>query len=296
MQHITVLQHEAVQALALNPASVVVDATLGAGGHARVILDVLDATGTYIGIDADAEAVEAAKVELGGQAKKHLVVGNFSSLDEILTNCGITQVDAVLADLGWRTDQFTAVGRGFSFSDEAGLLMTYGRPEDYAFTAKDIVNDWAEEDIANVIYGYGEEHYSRRIAKAIVEYRAHTPIETAAELARIISDAVPAGYRRGKINPATKSFQGLRIAVNDEFSVLETFIATAFTKLKPDGRLAIISFHSLEDRIVKLAFKAYTHDQKGVLVTKKPIVASEAELKANPRARSAKLRIIQKLS
>jgi 16S rRNA (cytosine1402-N4)-methyltransferase len=295
MQHITVLQHEAVQALALNPASVVVDATLGAGGHARLILEELGKQGTYIGIDADAEAVEAAKQELQGQAAKHLIVGNFSSLDEILTNCGVTEVDAILADLGWRTDQFTSAGRGFSFTDDVGLEMTYGRAEGYAFTAKDIVNDWAEGDIANVIYGYGEEHYSRRIAKAIVEARAKSPIETGSQLALIISDAVPAGYRRGKIHPATKSFQGLRIAVNDEFSVLETFIATAFTTLRPGGRLAIISFHSLEDRIVKLAFKAYTHDQKGALVTKKPIVASEGELKSNPRARSAKLRIIEKL-
>ncbi len=296
MQHITVLQHEAVQALALNQASVVVDATLGAGGHARLILDVLGPTGTYIGIDADAEAVAAGERELTGVATKHLVVGNFSKLDEILKSCGITEVDAVLADLGWRTDQFITAGRGFSFTDETGLLMTYGDASEYAFTARDIVNDWAEVDIANVLYGYGEEHYSRRIARAIVEYRVHTPIETGAQLAKIISEAVPGGYRKGKIHPATKSFQGLRIAVNDEFSVLETFIATAFAKLRPGGRLAIISFHSLEDRIVKLAFKAYTHDHKGVLVTKKPIVASEVELKTNPRARSAKLRIIEKIS
>lgn len=296
MQHITVLQHEAVQALALIPASVVVDATLGAGGHARLILDVLGPTGTYIGIDADEEAIAAARTELDGEAVKHLIQGNFSTLEEILRQLNIEQVDAVLADLGWRTDQFTSSGRGFSFADEAGLEMTYGNAAEYSFTARDIVNDWDEADIANVIYGYGEEHYSRRIAKAIVEARTKNPITTGAQLAHIISDAVPAGYRRGRIHPATKSFQGLRIAVNDEFSVLETFITTAFAHLKPGGQLAIISFHSLEDRIVKLAFKAYTHDQKGVLVTKKPIVASEAELKMNPRARSAKLRIIQKLS
>jgi 16S rRNA (cytosine1402-N4)-methyltransferase len=173
--------------------------------------------------------------------------------------------------------------------------MTYGNPKDYAFTAEDIVNDWAEEDIANVLYGYGEERYSRRIAKAIVEERRNTRLTTGKQLAELIAGAVPAQYRHGKINPATKSFQGLRIAVNDEFSVLETFISDAFMYLKPGGRLAVISFHSLEDRIVKLAFRAYTHDQKGVLVTKKPIVASDGELKDNPRARSAKLRIIQKI-
>lgn len=296
MQHITVLQHEAVEALAFTPASVVVDATLGAGGHAKLILAKLGPDGTYIGIDADGEAIAHAQSMLQGSAHQHLVQANFSDLGSILESVGVTQVDAVLADLGWRTDQFVAEGRGFSFADEAGLDMTYGAASEYAFTAKDIVNDWAESDIANVLYGYGEEHYSRRIAKAIVEYRVSKTIETGAELAKIIANAVPVGYRKGKINPATKSFQGLRIAVNDEFSVLETFIASAFTHLKPGGRLAIISFHSLEDRIVKLAFKAYTHDRVGALVTKKPIVPSEVELKTNPRARSAKLRIIEKLS
>ncbi len=294
MQHITVLQHEAVDALALNPASIVVDATLGAGGHAQVILDKLSAKGTYIGIDADDLAVQHAAKELKSKAKMHLVHANFALLLNVLRSLEINEVDAILADLGWRTDQFSEMGRGFSFVDTQGLAMTYGDASEYAFTAKDIVNDWAEADIANVLYGYGEEHYSRRIAKAIVDYRVNQPIETGAVLAQIIADAVPSAYRHGRIHPATKSFQGLRIAVNDEFSVLETFITDSFTKLKPGGRLAIISFHSLEDRIVKLAFKAFTHDQKGVLVTKKPITPSSEEIKNNPRARSAKLRIIQK--
>ncbi len=295
MQHITVLQSEAVEALALTPASVVVDATLGAGGHGKLILKQLGKEGTYVGIDADETAIEYAKETLTGDATKHLICSNFSQLDAILTERGIDTVDAVLADLGWRTDQFVSPGRGFSFADTEGLLMTYGEAGNYSFTAADIVNGWAEADIANVLYGYGEEQYSRRIAKAIVEARAKESIKTAAALAEIISRAVPAGYRRGKIHPATKSFQGLRIAVNDEFDVLESFIASAFARLAPKGRLAIISFHSLEDRIVKLAFRAYTQDQKGVLVNKKPITASAEELTKNPRARSAKLRIIEKI-
>lgn len=295
MQHITVLQQEAVDALALTPASVVVDATLGAGGHAKLILEHLGKDGIYVGIDADQSAIDALKGQLDARATVHLIQSNFRLFENIAISLGLTEVDAVLADLGWRTDQFMTEGRGFSFTDEDGLEMTYGDAGEYAFTAKDIVNDWAESDIANVIYGYGEEHYSRRIAKAIVEYRAKQEIKTAKELAAIIAEAVPAAYRRGKINPATKSFQGLRIAVNDEFEALETFIAHAFARLKPGGRLAIISFHSLEDRIVKLAFRAYIHDQVGVLVTKKPIVASREELNVNPRARSAKLRIIEKL-
>ncbi|MFM2340166.1 MAG: hypothetical protein RLZZ360_802 [Candidatus Parcubacteria bacterium] len=296
MEHITVLQSEAVDALALRPASVVVDATLGAGGHAREILKVLGKDGRYIGFDADVQAIEAAKGSLKGAATIDLVHANFRQLDEVLAERGIGSIDAILADLGWRTDQFIEAGRGFSFNDEVGLAMTYGDARDYAFTAYDIVNDWDEVDIANVIYAYGEEHYSRRIAKAIIEARTKGPIKTGKELATIIDAAVPAPYRHGKTHPATKSFQGLRIAVNDEFEALELFIKSAFMHLAPGGRLAIISFHSLEDRIVKLAFKAFEHDQKGVLVTKKPIIASEAELKMNPRARSAKLRVIEKIS
>lgn len=295
MEHITVLQQEAISALALQSASVVVDATLGAGGHAQEMLKVLGKDGTYIGFDADDKAITYAKETLKGKATIKLVHENFANLDTVLTEQGIGTVDAVLADLGWRTDQFIEAGRGFSFNDEVGLAMTYGDAKDYSFTAYDIVNDWAESDIANVLYAYGEEHYSRRIAKAIVEAREKAPIKTGKALAAIIEGAVPGPYRRGKTHAATKSFQGLRIAVNDEFDTLETFINSAFMHLRPGGRLAIISFHSLEDRIVKLAFKAFVHDQKGVLVTKKPIVASEAELKTNPRARSAKLRVIEKI-
>jgi 16S rRNA (cytosine1402-N4)-methyltransferase len=292
MQHITVLQHEAVQALALKKASVVVDATVGAGGHARLILNSLGKDGVLIGFDADETALQEVAPTLTGDATIHLIHRNFAQLTEALDEVGIGSVDAVLADLGWRTDQFIAEGRGFSFNDESGLSMTYGDPKDYSFTAADIVNDWAEADIANVIYAYGEERQSRRIAKAIVDARRQKRIETGKELADIISSVCK---QHGKTNPATKSFQGLRIAVNDEFSVLETFIAAAFLRLAPGGRLAIISFHSLEDRIVKLAFRAYTHDQQAVLVTKKPITASREELQQNPRARSAKLRIIEKI-
>ncbi len=292
MQHITVLQQEAVEALALKPASVVVDATLGAGGHAKLILDRLGAAGRYIGLDADEKAIVYAKATLSGKATINLVHQNFRQLDNVLSELSLSEVDAILADLGWRTDQFIEEGRGFSFNDEAGLSMTYGQAEDYAFTAADIVNDWDEADIANVIYAYGEERQSRKIARAIVEARKKKRIATGKELSDIVASVVK---QHGKTNPATKTFQGLRIAVNDEFESLETFIASAFSHLAPNGRLAIITFHSLEDRIVKLAFRAYTHDQKGVLVNKKPITPSSEELKQNPRARSAKLRIIQKL-
>lgn len=295
MKHITVLRTEAVNALEIRTDSVVVDATLGAGGHSSEILKLLGKRGTYIGLDADPVAIKEAKGFLTGSATMHLIHRNFSQLHTVLEELGIVQVNAILADLGWRSEQFATEGRGFSFTDTQGLLMTYGAPEDYLFTASDIVNGWTEEDIANVIYGYGEERYARRIAKAIVVARAQKPIMSAAELATIIASAVPVGYRRGRTNPATKTFQALRIAVNNEFAVLEQFIVSAFTALAPGGRLAIISFHSLEDRIVKHSFRTLTHDQSGVLVTKKPITPTFEEVQQNPRSRSAKLRVIQKM-
>lgn len=295
MKHITVLLDEAVNALKVQSDSVVVDATLGAGGHATAILKILGKKGTYVGLDADPSAIAEAKGFLKGKATIHLVHSNFSRLHEVLGELEIETADALLADLGWRSEQFAEVGRGFSFNDDKGLLMTYGAPKDHLFTASDIVNGWAEEDIANVIFGYGEERYSRRIAKAIVQMRRTTPIETAVQLATIIADAVPAAYKRGKTNPATKTFQALRIAVNDEFKVLEQFIASAFTVLTPGGRLAIISFHSLEDRIVKHSFRSFSQNQQGILVTKKPVIPSREEVINNPRARSAKLRVIEKI-
>jgi 16S rRNA (cytosine1402-N4)-methyltransferase len=295
MKHITVLRAEAVSALAVRADSVVVDATLGAGGHGSEILKYLGKQGTYIGLDADPTAIEKAKSFLIGNATMHLIHRNFSQLYTVLEELGIDKVDAILADLGWRSEQFAEEGRGFSFNDTKGLLMTYGAPSDHLFTATDIVNGWAEADIANVIYGYGEERYARRIAKAIVEARAKNTITNAAQLAEIVSRAVPSTKHRGKTNPATKTFQALRIAVNDEFKVLEEFIAAAWSSLASKGRLAIISFHSLEDRIVKHSFRSFTHDQQGVLVAKKPITPTREEIIHNPRSRSAKLRVIEKI-
>ena len=265
MQHITVLKTEAVQGLALTPHSIAIDATLGAGCHASLILNELTTKGTFIGLDADSTSVAALQQLKQAKATVHLVVRNFAKLGEVLDELGVGQPDAILADLGWRTDQFTDGHKGFSFSADEPLLMTYGDPVDYAFTAADIVNSWKEEDIANVIYGYGEERYSRHIAAKIVEVRKKVRITTALQLAEIIATAVPPGYRNGRINPATKSFQGLRIAVNDEFGVLESFLATAWARLAPQGRLAIISFHSLEDRIVKHTFKEYVQNETGIL-------------------------------
>lgn len=296
MQHITVLLDEAVDALALTPHSTVIDATLGSAGHAKAICAQLGKQGVYLGIDADPTAITAATPLLAAvKPRVHLAVGNFKDVATIAEAEGVEQVDAILADLGWRMEQFANGKKGFSFQVDEPLLMTFGDPAAYLFTAYDVVNEWSEEQIATVIYGYGEERYSRQIAKAIVTARQDARIETTLQLVGIISAAVPAAYRRGRTNPATKTFQALRMVVNDELTVLEEFLAAALALLTPGGRLAVITFHSIEDRIVKHTFRSYAADGLCTITTKRPIVPSRDEVKQNPRARSAKLRIITKL-
>lgn len=296
MKHITVLQTEAVEALGLKKDSVVVDATHGSGGHTGEILSKLGSAGTYIGIDADASAFSHIKQGKKGKAPHtHFIVNNFRNIDSILHELHIGAVDAILADLGWRTEQFTEGKKGFSFHDTSRLSMTYGDPADYPFTAHDIVNDWDEEHIADVIFGYGEERAGRRIAKAIVDARNETPIETAKELADVVANAIPTKFHSKRLHPATKTFQALRIAVNDERGALEDLVRKGIPLLKTRGRMAIITFHSIEDRLVKQLFNAYAHDQIITKVTKKPITPTREEVTHNPRARSAKLRIVEKL-
>lgn len=297
MKHVTVLKKEAVDGLALKKSATVVDATLGAGGHTSEILKLLDKDGTLIAFDADQSALDALSGELHGDARIILKNENFRNIDAALTEEGISTVDAILADLGWRMEQFEHGGKGFSFQYDEPLLMTFGDPQNedaYAFTAKDILNDWSEESIANVLKGYGEERFAKRIARKIVEVRESAPLETSGQLVEVITSAVPKFYQTGKVHPATRTFQALRIAVNDELAALENFIEKSFSLLSSGGRLAIITFHSIEDRIVKHAFRTLADEQGGTLITKKPIIASKEELAANPRARSAKLRIIQK--
>ncbi len=293
MQHITVLQKEAVDELTLTPESIVIDATFGAGGHAKTIIEQLGPKGIYVGIDADATAF-TGHTFTEAKATVHLVNDNFKNITDILRSLHIKNTDAVLADLGWRQDQFTDGGRGFSFMKDEPLQMTFGDPSKYDFTAYDIVNSWEESSIADIIFGYGEERASRRIAKAIVEKRKQSPIKTTMQLVECIESVVRRD-KKSKINPATKTFQALRIAVNDELSVLETFLKESFTSLSPGGRLAIISFHSLEDRVVKHYFRTLVTAELATAITKKPIIPSDSELVSNPRSRSAKLRVIEKL-
>lgn len=294
--HITVLTDEAVEALAIKSSSTIVDATLGSSGHALRIVEKLGPDGTFVGIDADAHAIENGNTVLEhAKARLHLVVSNFRNINSVLEHIHIKEVDGILADLGWRMEQFSGNGKGFSFQVDEPLIMTYGDPLIYTFTARDIVNEWDEENIKAILKGYGEERFSGRIARTIVESREEAPIETTFQLVEVIKRAVPSFYIKGRLHPATRTFQALRIAVNDEFQALEDFIKHAVSHLAPGGRLAVITFHSLEDRIVKHLFKAFVHDSVGTLCTKKPIVPTREELLDNPRSRSAKLRVFEKL-
>lgn len=292
--HQTVLLHEAIQELEISPDDIVVDATLGAAGHAKRIAEKLGPKGTLIGIDADSAAVERAKkaLEHFNTTRIRLIEGNFRNLEALLHTEGINTIDKAIFDLGWSGYQLAA-GRGFSFQSDEPLLMTYS--ESVApFTARDVVNSWSEEDIANVLYGWGEERYARRIARKILEARKTRSIETSAQLAALVKDAVPRFYRIGKLHPATKTFQALRIAVNDEIGALREGISAAWKMLSPRGRIAVITFHSIEDREVKRLFREWAAEGSGTRITKKPIVPANEELRLNPRARSAKLRVIER--
>lgn len=293
--HTTVLLSEAVDALKIEGDSIIVDATLGSAGHSSAILKKLSKDGFLIAFDADKTAIELAQEKFSESSVRiELVHENFRNINKVCEDLSTGEVDGILADLGWRTEQFATGGKGFSFKADEPLFMTFGDAKDYAFVAADIVNQWKEEDIANVLYAYGDERYSRRIARAIVKERKEIEILTAKQLAEIIEKSVPHGYRKGKTHPATKSFQAIRIAVNDELDALDEFLQGSMKQLADNGRLAVISFHSIEDRIVKHAFKKFEHDQLGVVITKKPISPTKEEVVSNPRARSAKLRIFER--
>ncbi len=297
--HESVLLQETIDGLDLHAGETLVDGTLGRGGHTIAALQKVPGI-TVIGLDRDQDAIDESKTKLVGAGLKEgkdfiLALGNFRDMDKLLAAAGRKQADKIMLDIGVSSPHLDSSGRGFSFRKDEPLLMTMEKkPSESAFTAKDIVNGWKEEDIANVIYAYGEERYSRRIAAAIVEARETAPIETTFQLAEIIKGAVGKLYRLQKIDPSTRTFQALRIAVNDELGSLKQGLMVALATLAAGGRLAVISFHSLEDRIVKVAFKEAEKEGKGKQSTKKPIVPTEDEMRANPRSRSAKLRIFIK--
>lgn len=282
-KHIPVLGQEVVAGLAVRTGSHYLDATIGGGGHSRLILEAAPAV-KITGLDQDAWAIAAAQASLAPFGDRvRFYQTNFANFDP-----GELRFDGVLADLGVSSAQFDTSERGFSFQKDAPLDMRMDQRQE--LTAADLVNIWEETKLANLIYAYGEERLSRQIARRIV---ARRPFTTTTELAETIFHAVPRSYRYGRIHPATRTFQALRIAVNRELEVLETFLAQVPDWLKPGGRLAVISFHSLEDRIVKHRLKESPMLQ---VLTKKPIVAAEEEVENNVRSRSAKLRIAERLA
>ncbi len=293
--HESVLLHETINGLALKQGDILVDGTLGRAGHSLAAWNTQPHI-FILGIDKDEDAITESQARLTkAGADFKLYRGNFKDFDIFLKEAGKGNPHKIMLDIGVSSPHFDSSGRGFSFRFNEPLMMTMEKtPSPEAFTARDIVNNWSEEDIANVIYGYGEERYARRIAKKIVEARETAPIETTFDLVALIESAVPGMYRRGKTHPATKTFQALRIAVNDELGSLRRALSKAVALLAPEGRIAVISFHSLEDRIVKIAMKEWEKEGLGKQATKKPIEASKEEVERNPRARSAKLRIFIK--
>ncbi len=306
--HRPVLLDECIDALAIKPDGIYLDGTLGRAGHSREIAKRLT-TGRLICVDRDDAALEAAQTRLADWMDRvTLVHSNFCEIHSILNNLGLEGIDGMLFDLGVSSPQLDDGSRGFSYMADAPLDMRMDRSE--GLTAADVVNTWSRDEIRRILSQYGEERYAPQIANAIERRRAEKPIETTLELVDIIKSAMPAKALKEKQHPAKRSFQGIRIAVNDELSSVDKMIQAAVPRLNKGGRLAVITFHSLEDRIVKTGMAAFakgctcpsdfpvcvcgkTPDVK--LVSRKPILPSEQEINENPRARSAKLRVAEKL-
>ena len=294
--HIPVLLQETIEKLAIKPGDIFLDATLGSGGHSRLICQLFGDQVTIVGIDEDASAVKRSQERFRDQQCRLIArIGNFRNLDLILDELRIPKVNKILFDLGLSSEQFNQSGRGFSFQQNEPLLMTMSAASaKNGMTAVDIVNSWAEENIATILKAYGEEQFAEKIARAIVEARSRKPIKTTFELVEIVKRATPRFYHSRKIHPATKTFQALRITVNDEIAALKEGLNKGFTRLSAGGRMAAISFHSLEDRAVKNFFKERVKINQATLISKKPMIPSREEMRNNPRSRSAKLRILEK--
>lgn len=292
--HVSVMPQEALEYLNVPAGGVVVDGTLGLAGHSWLIAQKLGQSGHLIGIDRDALAIDLAKEKLSGLSlQKDFCQGNFADIQQHLSGLGISTVDGVLLDLGISSFQLDNAARGFAFSSDGPLDMRMDPSKGQS--AADLVNTLPENQLTNIIEKYGEDRFAKRIAKAIVYHRATQRIERTGQLADIVLRALPHGYTRGRIHPATRTFQALRIEVNDELGSLQRALQQSLEVLKPGGRLCVISFHSLEDRIVKQAFKRFAEGGGAVILTKRPLVPTETECGTNPRSRSAKLRAIEKI-
>lgn len=307
-KHISVLLKECIDALNIKEDGIYVDCTLGGAGHSSEIIKKLSSKGTLIGIDQDTDALKAAKERLKEYENVIYVHDNFHNIEEILKNLGIDKVDGILMDLGVSSYQLDAGERGFSYMHDGALDMRMDRDSD--FSAYDIVNGYSKEQLYKIIKEYGEEKFAKRVADFIVDRRSPKPIETTFELVDIIKAAIPAKARREGPHPAKRTFQAIRIEVNRELAILNKAIEDGVEHLNENGRMGIITFHSLEDRIVKVKFKELENPckcprdfpmcvcnkkPKVKVLTRKPIDPSEEELEINPRSRSAKLRCVEKI-
>jgi 16S rRNA (cytosine1402-N4)-methyltransferase len=297
MVHIPVLLQSVIQGINPRKGMIFLDGTFGAGGHSLALAKRLHDNVTIVALDSDQYSLNQSVNNFKTHSKATLipVCTNFRLFADVLRAHHIASVDATLLDLGFSSDQVDTFGRGISFMRDEPLTMNLKSELDTEdLTAREIVNVWDEANIRDIIFYYGEEKYASRIARGIVEARSQKEIHTTFELVDIIKNSVPLVYKKQKIHPATRTFQALRIAVNDELNVLRDFLSNIIPYIGSGGRVAIISFHSLEDRIVKRAFVEWEKDNIGKRITKKPIIADSVEIAENPRSRSAKLRIFEK--
>jgi len=296
-RHVSVFLDEITAWLVTNRSKTFIDGTVGYGGHSERFLEKAGEDAVLIGIDRDEEALTFCRTRLGRFGSRAILLkGDFVDVKQLLRNVDIPAVDGALFDLGVSSPQLDDSNRGFSFQEDGPLDMRMDQST--GTTAGELVNSLPESELADLIFQYGEERFSRRIARAIVRARERKALVSTQELTTVIKESVPAAYRHGRIHCATRTFQALRIAVNRELDVLEPAIRDVVDTLRPGGRIAVISFHSLEDRIVKHTFRSLAErpHPKVVILTKRPQVPSEAECRENPRARSAKLRVAERLS
>lgn len=306
--HVPVLLDKCIECLNVKKGGIYVDGTLGGGGHSSHVLKLLDNTGRLIGIDRDSDALEHTKKRLSKYTNVTYVKDKHENIKNILNELNIDAVDGILLDLGVSSYQLDEASRGFSYMQDAPLDMRMNRNDD--FSAYDVINEYSEQKLAEIFFLYGEEKYSKQIARKIVATREDKNIETTMELVEVIKSAIPAKARNEKQHPAKRVFQAIRIEVNGELVDLEKTVCDAIMSLKPSGRLAIITFHSLEDRIVKKAYEKMEgrctcppdfpqcicgYKSYGKIITKKPLIGDEKELLENPRARSAKLRVFERV-
>ena len=294
--HTPVLLQEVIDSLDLKEGQTIVDGTVNRAGHAKVIAEMVGKGGRVIGIDQDPEALADAKKHLeSSPAQITLLKGNFRNMPKLLAEAGVSEVDGILLDIGFSSDQIANSGKGFSFQKDEPLAMTFGNPDEAIVTAYDVVNSWSEDSLAAVIKGFGEESFAPQIARQIILARSVESIKTTGGLVEVIRAAVPVWYTKKRLHFATKTFQAIRMAVNDELGALKEGMENSVKVLKSGGRLAIISFHSLEARMIKDYFKQLAKDGVVSLVNKKAIKPSREEQLANPRSRSAQLRVIKKI-